>query len=86
MALTVEDPTLVALHNIALAALLPSTVYYYRAISRDAAGNVAVSDSLTFTTLPATPLPAPPPTASFVATPAQGPAPLTITFTDTSSG
>lgn len=82
MALTVEDPALVTSRSIQLAGLLPSTTYYYWAISRDAAGNVAVSGTQSFTTLPT----APPPMASFVATPTQGRAPLTVIFTDTSSG
>ncbi len=38
-------------HHIELANLAPDTTYYYKTMSRDAAGNLAVSDECTFTTL-----------------------------------
>ncbi|MFC1999477.1 fibronectin type III domain-containing protein, partial [Chloroflexota bacterium] len=45
-----EDTTEVASHNMALGGLTLSTTYYYRVISRDAAGNETVSDEYSFTT------------------------------------
>jgi hypothetical protein len=42
--------TLVRSHAVPMAGLLPSTVYHCRAISRDAAGNRAVSGDYVFTT------------------------------------
>lgn len=42
--------TLVTAHSRSLSGLLPSTLYHYRVRSRDAAGNLAVSGNLTFTT------------------------------------
>ena len=45
-----RDPLRVTSHLRTLAGLSPGTVYYYRALSRDAVGNVAVSDDATFTT------------------------------------
>jgi len=37
-------------HSVDLANLMPSTSYHYRVKSRDAAGNLAISDDFTFTT------------------------------------
>jgi hypothetical protein len=58
------DETLVTEHHVQLSSLTPGTTYHYRTRSKDAAGNLAVSDVYTFTTLgkpPAPPtLPAPP--------------------------
>jgi beta-lactamase superfamily II metal-dependent hydrolase len=48
---TLSDPTLVTEHSIALASLSSATTYYYRVQSTDEAGNTAVSDEYTFTTL-----------------------------------
>ncbi|NKE71368.1 fibronectin type III domain-containing protein [Candidatus Manganitrophus noduliformans] len=43
-------PTLVTAHAQSLSGLLPATLYHYRVRSRDAAGNLAVSGSGSFTT------------------------------------
>jgi predicted MarR family transcription regulator len=45
-------PGLVGLHSQDLGFLSPSTVYQYRVLSRDAAGNLATSGNFTFTTPP----------------------------------
>ena len=58
-ALTTLDPNLVSAHARTLSGLSPSTLYHYRAHSKDATGNAAVSVDFTFTTL--APLPPPPP-------------------------
>ncbi|MCG3115418.1 MAG: DNRLRE domain-containing protein [Candidatus Manganitrophus sp. SA1] len=42
--------TLVTAHSRSLSGLLPSTLYHYRVRSRDAAGNLAVSNNGSFTT------------------------------------
>ena len=38
-------------HHVHLTGLTPGTTYYYKTMSRDKAGNLAVSDELTFTAL-----------------------------------
>jgi hypothetical protein len=53
------DSALVASHSQALSGLAAGTLYHYRVKSRDAAGNLAVSGDLTFTTS------APPPTVAY---------------------
>jgi hypothetical protein len=45
-----RDPSRVTSHSRTLVGLSPGTVYSYRALSRDAVGNLAVSDDATFTT------------------------------------
>ncbi len=45
------DPEMVIYHLVYLTDLTPGTTYYYRTMSRDKAGNLAVSDVYTFTTL-----------------------------------
>lgn len=45
------DPTMVIDHLVHLTDLTPGTSYYFKVMSRDAAGNLAVSDVHTFTTL-----------------------------------
>ena len=47
---TIRDLTLVDSHAVALSGLTADTLYYCRALSRDAAGNVAVSSYVAFTT------------------------------------
>jgi RHS repeat-associated protein len=47
---TTLNPTLVTAHSRGLSGLAPGTQYHYRVKSRDAAGNLAVSDNFTFTT------------------------------------
>jgi len=60
------DEAYVLEHHIQLADLTPGTTYYYRTMSGDRAGNLAVSDEYTFTTLgkeevaPVEPSPPPP--------------------------
>lgn len=58
--LTVSSP-LVINHQMNLIGLTPATLYHYRVLSKDAAGNLARSGDLTFTTAP--PQPPPPPVA-----------------------
>jgi hypothetical protein len=47
------DVSLVTAHSQTLSGLSPDTVYHYRVKSRDAAGNLALSNDFTFTTLAA---------------------------------
>lgn len=57
---------LVTNHSIGIAGLTVGTIYYYRILSKDAAGNAATSSGFSFLTLSQTPTPAPtstPPTA-----------------------
>ncbi len=46
--------SLTTLHSMEIGGLTANTRYYYRVKSRDAAGNLAVSGNLTFTTTPST--------------------------------
>jgi chitodextrinase len=55
--LTTLDPTLVTIHRVHLANLSLETTYHFKVMSRDKAGNRAVSDEYTFTTLAAPPAP-----------------------------
>jgi parallel beta-helix repeat protein len=57
---TALNSSLVTSHSANLSGLVAGTVYHYRVISKDAAGNSATSSDFTFTT--ATPPPPPPPT------------------------
>ena len=50
---TTENPSLLTAHSQVLNGLNASTTYHFSVHSRDAAGNVAVSGDLTFTTSPA---------------------------------
>ncbi|HYR83881.1 MAG TPA: LamG-like jellyroll fold domain-containing protein [Terriglobia bacterium] len=45
------DTSLVSSHSVTIPDLLPGTLYYYTVKSRDAAGNLATSGGLTFTTV-----------------------------------
>jgi hypothetical protein len=45
------DETLVLQHLVKLTGLTPGTTYHYKTMSKDAAGNLAVSPEYTFTTL-----------------------------------
>jgi len=58
------DKAYVTEHHIELTDLTPETTYHYRTMSRDRAGNLAVSNEYTFTTLgeekPSPPEPTPP--------------------------
>ncbi len=49
--ITTRNLNLVGTHTKALSGLIPETIYHYRVLSRDAAGNVAASGGFTFTTL-----------------------------------
>ena len=49
--LSTLDETMVYSHLVRLTGLTPGTTYHYKTMSKDAAGNVAVSDEDTFTTL-----------------------------------
>ncbi len=49
---TTLDPANVTSHSQPLSGLVPNTLYHYRVLSRDAAGNLATSGDFTFTTLP----------------------------------
>jgi hypothetical protein len=53
---TALDTTKATSHTVTLGALLSGSTYHYRARSRDAAGNLAVSGDFTFTTAGATSL------------------------------
>jgi hypothetical protein len=55
------DPTLVVNHSVTLNGLLAGTLYHYRVLSRDRAGNLAASQDFTFLT-PSPPPPPPPDT------------------------
>jgi len=48
---TADDSNLVTAHSIPLSGLVPGTTYFYRVTSSDEAGNPAVSDEYSFTTL-----------------------------------
>lgn len=50
---TPVDPTLVTHHTVHLSDLTPETTYWFKCRSKDAAGNLTVSDKYTFTTLAA---------------------------------
>ncbi len=52
---TIENTSLMTSHSGTLNGLLPNTLYHYRAKSKDAAGNLAVSDDFTFNTTAAQP-------------------------------
>jgi glucose/arabinose dehydrogenase len=58
--ITPLDTTLVLTHGQTLAGLTANTLYHYRVLSRDAAGNLATSADFTFTTLPPPPDTTPP--------------------------
>src|SRR5207249_5335859 len=78
---TVLTSGLVTSHSIGLSGLSASTMYHYRVKSRDAAGNLATSADVTFTT--AAPPDTTPPTVSITA-PAAG-ATVAGTMTDCAS-
>ena len=48
---TTLDDAMVTLHFQAINGLAAGTLYYYRVMSRDGAGNLAISDTYTFTTM-----------------------------------
>jgi hypothetical protein len=67
------DTALVTSHSVVLQGLKPATRYYYRLYARDAAGNVATSSELAFTTAALTTgNPTPPPAKPPVSTPSKG--------------
>src|SRR5438034_4233875 len=49
--MSTQNPALVTNHSVAFGGLASALVYHYRVRSKDAAGNLAVSGDLTFTTL-----------------------------------
>jgi len=51
---------LVSIHNVTVTDLLPGTLYYYRTVSSDAAGNQVQTDIQSFTTSGSPPVPDPP--------------------------
>jgi hypothetical protein len=57
------DTEMVIHHLVHLTGLTPGTTYHYKTMSRDRAGNLAVSPEYTFTTLGKPPAPAAPPAA-----------------------
>ena len=81
--LTPLDSSLVTAHSVTVSALTPSTLYHYRARSRDAAGNLAVSGDFTFLTLP--PPDTTPPAVSMTAPAANSSVSGTIAVTATAS-
>ncbi|MEK6287230.1 MAG: fibronectin type III domain-containing protein [Acidobacteriota bacterium] len=50
-ALSTQNPAMVTGHSVAFGGLNPGALYHYRVMSKDAAGNLAVSSDFTFTTL-----------------------------------
>jgi len=67
--LTSLDTTLATSHSQVISSLSASTIYHYRAISKDASGNRAVSPNFTFTTAtPPTDMTPPANVTSFTAT------------------
>ena len=52
---TTLDPTLVTNHSQTLSSLTSQTLYHYRVLSKDAAGNLQISNDFTFTTADVTP-------------------------------
>lgn len=62
-------------HTIPLSGLLPGTLYHFRVISVDLAGNRAESADLTFTTAPSPTPPTPPPTPRPTTRPTTAPTP-----------
>jgi len=72
--LSTLDETLATTHRVRLTGLTPGTTYHYKTMSKDRAGNLAVSTENTFTTLGAAPAPpAPAPPAPAPAPPAPAP-------------
>ncbi|WP_292489682.1 GH25 family lysozyme [Methanoculleus sp. 10] len=65
----------------AFTGLSPGTTYHYRAVASNSAGTVCGADTMFMTSSSATA-----PVANFIGTPAGGTAPLTVQFTDTSTG
>ena len=63
---TVLNPALSTTHSAGLSGLAPSTLYHYRVVSKDAAGNVATSGDFTFTTNALPPPDTTPPTVFLV--------------------
>ena len=79
------DATLVTAHMVRLTGLNPATTYSYKVMSRDAAGNLSVSEELTFTTL-ATPATFITSDWSIAITEVDSGQEVTITFTITNTG
>ena len=79
------DAALVTAHMVRLTGLNPATTYSYKVMSRDAAGNLSVSEELTFTTL-ATPATFITSDWSIAITEVDSGQEVTITFTITNTG
>jgi hypothetical protein len=73
------DTERVIYHHAHLSGLTPGTTYHYKTMSRDAAGNLAVSDMYTFTTLGKPPVPPPAPPAPVTPAPPAPPTPPEVT-------
>ncbi len=76
---TTLNTTMVTSHSEALSSLAPATLYHFRVLSRDAAGNLTTSGDNTFTT--ATPPDTTPPAISGIASSNIGTTSATITWT-----
>lgn len=84
---TTENLVLAGSHQHLLTGLQASTLYHYRVLSRDAAGNLSVSADRTFTTSAPAPADTTPPTISAVAavTVTSGSATITWTTNETAT-
>jgi PKD repeat protein len=72
----VSDTLYHKLHQVILTDTVPGTTYYYQVSSTDRDGNTATSSENSFVLVG----------ANFTATPTSGPAPLTVAFTNISTG
>jgi len=79
---TEKDTTLKIAHSVSLSDLAPNTLYHYKVVSEDEAGNSRSVVGHTFTTAD----PNAPPSVSILATPNAGVAPLTVHFTSSVTG
>jgi hypothetical protein len=79
--LTTVESTYTTTHSFTLSSLLPNTLYHYRALAEDSAGNLTISADQTFTTDPA-PVP---PTATLDADKSSvtSGSPVTLTWSST---
>jgi PKD repeat protein len=72
----VSDTLYYKRHEVVLIGLAPGTTYYYQVSSTDRDGNTATSSENSFVLV----------RANFTAAPTSGPAPLSVVFTNTSTG
>jgi PKD repeat protein len=77
---TKRNTSLVYNHSVILRYLTPGTLYHFRVKSKDAAGNMSISQDFTFTTLGDGSVDNKPPAVTVAANPTSGQAPLTVNF------